>query len=151
MAPVFLGDDAVMAIQLNTTEDQHLLFTNFHHDENERQLVRDNGFKSREEIDKAIAHYRALCYSTREISVIVGLSQAQVSRIAKAQQDETDASDSRKIEEIVYPQWYIDTYLSKKARLSCGDSAVKEIDNTIAQRHQQTDASDSCNASKLGR
>lgn len=136
MAPVFLGDDAVMAMQLTTTDDKHLIFTNIHHDENERQLVRDNGFRSRDEINKAIAHYRALCYSTREISAIVGLSQAQVSRIAKAQQEESDASDSRKIEEIVYPQWYIDTYLSKKASNS-------------SLQGNETDASDSCNASEV--
>lgn len=158
MSPVIIGEDAVMSMQLTTT-DEHLIFTNIHFDENERQLVRDNGFRSREEINKAIAHYRALCYSTREISAIVGLSQAQVSRIAKAQQEETDASDSRKIEEIVYPQWYIDTYLSKKASNSslqgnkndASDSC--ESHNLSAGRnlppHETSDTSNSCNESEV--
>ena len=93
MAPVILSDDAVMAAQLVNDDEGHFIFTNFQRNESERRLVRDNGFDSRSKINNAIAHYRTLCYSTREIAAIVGLSQAQVSRIAKAMQ-EADASDS---------------------------------------------------------
>ena len=93
MAPVILSDDAVMSALLVNNDDGHFIFTNFQRNENERRLVRDNGFDSRSKINNAIAYYRSLCYSTREIAAIVGLSQAQVSRIAKAQQ-EADASDS---------------------------------------------------------
>ena len=93
MAPVILSDDAVMSAQLVNNDDGHFIFTNFQRNESERRLVRDNGFDSRNKINNAIAHYRSLCYSTREIAAIVGLSQAQVSRIAKALQ-EADASDS---------------------------------------------------------
>lgn len=89
MAPVILSDDAVMAMQLVTTDDDYLAFTNFQRHANERQLVRDNGFSNHDERNKAIAHYRSLNYSTREIATLVGMSQAQVSRIAKNLQEPT--------------------------------------------------------------
>ena len=87
MAPVIYSDDAVISAMLTTNDDGSLVFSNLQQGNNERQLVRDNGFNSIDQRDSVIMHYHSLAYSTREIAAIVGISQAQVSRIIKARQE----------------------------------------------------------------
>ncbi len=50
---------------------------------NERQLVRDFGYYSSEEIINAIISYKEMFYSVREIAEMVGVSKSQVHRLLK--------------------------------------------------------------------
>ncbi len=134
MAPVILDDEAVISAQLITSHDGNLIFSNLQRNESEHSLVRDNGFRSREEQYDAIAHYRKLAYSTREIAAIVGLSQAQVSRIAKCLSQDLFISHS-----FTRPQQCdaSDSYDS------CHSSSAFNPSDTL----KATDASDSCHSS----
>jgi KaiC/GvpD/RAD55 family RecA-like ATPase len=140
MAPVIFSNDAVMATQLITTDDEHLVFTNFQENENERQLVRDNGFNGIEQRKKAIAHYTKLNYSTREIAAIVGISQAQVSRIAKALQEPTSRTEPEQDPEMQQKE---NEYIEFMTNLIANQKIQPQA--SLASKPKPTDASDSCN------
>ncbi len=141
MAPVILSDDAVMAMQLTTTNEEHLVFSNFQRHSNERQLVRDNGFSNHDYRNKAIAHFRSLNYSTREIATLVGLSQAQVSRIAKKLQQPLDIYNREEdLEDVKREQKYRDFIINPRATQQIAPQA---------HLHSKHDSCDSRNASNL--
>jgi len=61
-----------------------LQFTNLYSGGNERQLLRDFGFRSDDDITQAILYYKSCFFTTREIAEIVGTSQSHVSRTLRA-------------------------------------------------------------------
>ena len=70
-----------------------LQFNDFYTGGNERQLLRDHGYNTTEQINKAILQYKKLSYSTREIANLVGCSQSHVSRTIRKHQDMLDKNN----------------------------------------------------------
>ena len=103
MGPVSYNELNVITAQFGRDEENGFLqFNELYTGGNERQLLRDNGYKTSDEIRQAIIQYHNMHFSTREIANIVNCSQSHVSKtISKyeAQQlekstDSTDSSDS---------------------------------------------------------
>ncbi len=161
MAPVIYSDDAVISAMLTTNDDGNLVFTNLQLNENERQLVRDNGFNTIDQRDSVIMHYHSLAYSTREIAAIVGISQAQVSRIIKARQEPVFISNyDRDLEMRQLEQQYlmkmglIDTPQSPSDAPDASDSSnssdasdSRDSSNASPTALNASDASDACDSS----
>ena len=149
MAPVIFDDDAVITAQLVTNEDEKLIFHNLQHNGNERKLIRDNGFNYAFALHNAIAHYRRLAYSTREIADIVGISQSQVSRIAKAMQEQAyfesmDKEPKLQKGEHEFKEHMLNHKAAQQAPTLPKTDASDASDSTIAT--DSSDASDSCKA-----
>ena len=144
MAPVIFYDDSVITAQLITNEDEKLIFHNLQHNGNERKLIRDNGFSSSFALHNAIAHYRQLAYSTREIAAIVGISQSQVSRISKNLQ-EKDTYESMEVDhdmqekELEFREYMLNLRTAQQAPTLPKTDASDASDSNVAN-----DASDSC-------
>ena len=81
MGPVSFNELNVITAQFGRDENNGFLqFNNLYTGGNERQLLRDNGYKNYDEINKAIIQYYNLHFSTREIANLVGSSQTHVCR-----------------------------------------------------------------------
>ena len=81
MGPVTYHEFNVITAQFGRNENNGFLqFNNLCTGGNERQLLRDNGFKTSQQINQAILQYKKLFMTTREIAEIVGCSQSHVSR-----------------------------------------------------------------------
>ena len=81
MGPVVYNDMNVITARFGRDEGNGFLQLNdLTTGGNERQLLRDNGYNSFNEINKAILQYKQLHFSTREIARIIGCSQSHVSR-----------------------------------------------------------------------
>ncbi len=81
MAPVIFNDDSALLLNLSVTASGQFSFDTISTFADERQLLRDYGFTTRQQVIDAIHHYKQCMYTTREIAHIVGISQSQVSRI----------------------------------------------------------------------
>ena len=81
MGLVSFNELNVITAQFGRDENNGFLqFNNLYTGGNERQLLRDNGYKNYDEINKAIIQYHNLHFSTREIANLVGSSQTHVCR-----------------------------------------------------------------------
>ena len=84
MARVIYDDENVISLNMRFDEDSSsLTMCDFATGANERQLVRDYGFYTEEEIINAIIAFKEKCYTIREIAEIVGVSKSKVGRILK--------------------------------------------------------------------
>ena len=78
---IVYDDMNVITASMGRDQDTGMLqFNDLYTGGNERQLLRDFGFHSNDEIIKAILFYKAKFFSTREIADMVGCSQSQVSK-----------------------------------------------------------------------
>lgn len=94
MGPVLYHDLNVITVKFGRDEDNGFLqFNDFYTGGNERQLLRDHGYNTTEQINKAILQYKKLSYSTREIANLVGCSQSHVSRTIRKHQDMLDKNN----------------------------------------------------------
>ncbi|MBO4826900.1 MAG: AAA family ATPase, partial [Prevotella sp.] len=89
MGEVIYDDENVITASLRFDESSRsLTFCNFMIDGNERQLLRDFGFHSREEILQAVLRYKDRSLTICEIAERVGISKSQVGRLLKEHYDE---------------------------------------------------------------
>ena len=94
MGPVIYHDLNVITVKFGRDENNGFLqFNDFYTGGNERQLLRDYGYSTSEQINKAILQYKKLSFSTREIANIVGCSQSHVSRTIRKHQDILDKNN----------------------------------------------------------
>ena len=94
MGPVIYHDLNVITVKFGRDENNGFLqFNDFYTGGNERQLLRDYGYSTSEQINKAILQYKKLSFSTREIANIVGCSQSHVSRTIRKYQDILDKNN----------------------------------------------------------
>ena len=107
MGPVIYHELNVITVKFGRDDDNGFLqFNDFYTGGNERQLLRDYGYNTSEQINKAILQYKKLSFSTREIANIVGCSQSHVSRTIRKYQssnspsclDEASSNSPSKIE-----------------------------------------------------
>ena len=81
MGPVTYHEFNVITAQFGRDENNGFLqFNNLYTGGNERQLLRDNGYNTPEQITQAIIEYKKLFLTTREIANLVGCSQSHVSK-----------------------------------------------------------------------
>ena len=81
MGPVIYNELNVITTLFGRDENNGFLqFNELYSGGNERQLLRDNGYRTSGQINQAILKYKELFFSTREIAAIVGCSQSHVSR-----------------------------------------------------------------------
>lgn len=89
MGEVIYDDENVITASLRFDEaSRSLTFCNFMIDGNERQLLRDFGYHSREEILQAVLEYKDKAFTICEIAERVGISKSQVGRLLKEHYDE---------------------------------------------------------------
>lgn len=94
MGPVIYHDLNVITVKFGRDENNGFLqFNDFYTGGNERQLLRDYGYSTSDQINKAILQYKKLSFSTREIANIVGCSQSHVSRTIRKHQDILDKNN----------------------------------------------------------
>ena len=94
MGPVIYHDLNVITVKFGRDDDNGFLqFNDFYSGGNERQLLRDYGYSTSDQINKAILQYKKLSFSTREIANIVGCSQSHVSRTIRKHQDILDKNN----------------------------------------------------------
>ena len=94
MGPVIYHDLNVITVKFGRDENNGFLqFNDFYTGGNERQLLRDYGYSTNEQINKAILQYKKLSFSTREIANIVGCSQSHVSRTIRKYHDILDKNN----------------------------------------------------------
>ena len=93
MGPVNYHEFNVITAQFGRDENNGFLqFNNLITGGNERQLLRDYGYNTPEQITQAIIQYRKLFLTTREIASIVGCSQSHVSKTLKKHQATTTSN-----------------------------------------------------------
>ena len=91
MGPVVYNDMNVITARFGRDEGNGFLQLNdLTSGGNERQLLRDNGYNSFDQIKTAILKYRKLHFSTREIALILGCSQSHVSRTIRKHESEQE-------------------------------------------------------------
>ena len=99
MGPVIYHELNVITAQFGRDDTNGFLqFNELYTGGNERQLLRDNGYRTSDEVRQAIIQYRALFYSTREIAAIVGCSQSLVCKVLQqheAKQAKADGEDAQ--------------------------------------------------------
>ncbi len=88
MGEVIYDDENVITASLRFDEaSRSLTFCNFMIDGNERQLLRDFGYHSREEILQAVLQFKDRAFTICEIADHVGISKSQVGRLLKEHYD----------------------------------------------------------------
>ncbi len=94
MGPVVYHDLNVITAHLGRDGNSGFLqFNDFYTGGNERQLLRDHGYNSYEQINEAIIMYHKLFFSTREIANLVGCSQSHVSKTISKHQNQIEKND----------------------------------------------------------
>ena len=92
MGEVIYDDENVITASLRFDEkSQSLTLCDFMTGGNERQLLRDFGYRTREEVLKAVLDYKDKSFTICEIADHVGISKSQVGRLLKEHYD----ADSR--------------------------------------------------------
>ena len=82
MGQLIYDDENVISLNMRFDEKTSSLnMCDFATGANERQLVRDFGFYTKEEIIKAILEFKEKCYTICEIAEVVGVSKSKVGRI----------------------------------------------------------------------
>lgn len=76
------------------TNNGYLQFNNFYTGGNERQLLRDYGFSTSQQVTQAILQFKNLFYTTREIAAIVGCSQSHVVKTIKKHEQKEPSTSS---------------------------------------------------------
>ena len=132
MGPVYYNELNVITAQFGRDEGNGFLqFNELYTGGNERQLLRDFGYKTSDEIRQAIIQYRALHYTTREIAAVVGCSQSHVSKTLskyEAQQEQsTTFSDSNDSSDSSDSSDSNDSMLPSEPTLSTLPSALSPI------------------------
>lgn len=84
MGEIRYGDENVITLKMRFDNDtKSLSMCDLCENGNERQLIRDFGYYTNEEILAAIINYKEKCYTTREIAERVGVSKSHVQRLLK--------------------------------------------------------------------
>ena len=82
MGTVRYDDNNVITMNMKFDDNtQSLTMCDLAYGANERQLVRDFGYYTNEEILRAVLDFKEKFYTIREIASIVGISKSQVQRI----------------------------------------------------------------------
>ena len=99
MGPVTYHEFNVITAQFGRDENNGFLqFNNLYTGGNERQLLRDNGYNTPEQITQAIIEYKKLFLTTREIANLVGCSQSHVSKTLTKHQSSSSPSKPERTE-----------------------------------------------------
>ena len=99
MGPVTYHEFNVITAQFGRDENNGFLqFNNLYTGGNERQLLRDNGYNTPEQITQAIIEYKKLFLTTREIANLVGCSQSHVSKTLTKHQSSSFTSKPERTE-----------------------------------------------------
>ena len=93
MGPVYYNELNVITAQFGRDESNGFLqFNELYTGGNERQLLRDNGYKTSNEVRQAIIQYHNLHFSTREIAEIVSCSQSLVCKVLRQHEVQQEKS-----------------------------------------------------------
>ena len=93
MGPVYYNELNVITAQFGRDETNGFLqFNELYTGGNERQLLRDNGYKTSNEVRQAIIQYHNLHFSTREIAEIVSCSQSLVCKVLRQHEVQQEKS-----------------------------------------------------------
>ena len=94
MGEVIYDDENVITASLRFDDaTQSLTLCDFMTGANERQLLRDFGYRTRQEILEAVIQYRQKSFTICEIADHVGISKSQVGRLLKEHYDNLEDED----------------------------------------------------------